>query len=122
MNSHVKWFEIPAANFDRAVKFYAELLDVRLNVCDSGDEAMAFFPEAERNAGGSISRAKDFTPSADGVLVYFDATGRMAALLRRVEACGGEVVAPQTVIGAEGRGSFALFKDTEGNRLGFHAD
>ena len=122
MNSCVKWFEIPAADFDRAAKFYSELLDVELTACDSGDERMAFFPEAEKNVGGSISWAKDFTPSAHGVMLYFDATGQMAALLQRVETCGGEVVAPQTVIRAEGRGSFALFKDTEGNRLGFHAD
>jgi len=122
MNNCIKWFEIPAADFGRAVKFYSELLDVELTACDLGDEEMAFFPEAERNVGGSISKARDFEPSAHGVLLYFDATGRMAALLKRVEACGGEVVTPQTVIGAEGRGSFALLKDTEGNRLGLHAD
>jgi len=120
MKNGVKWFEIPAADFDRAVKFYSGLLDVELTVCDSGNEQMAFFPG--KNVGGCISRAKDFTPSAHGVLLYFDATGRMAELLERVEACGGDVVTPQTVIGAEGRGRFALFRDTEGNRLGFHAD
>jgi predicted enzyme related to lactoylglutathione lyase len=59
VNSCVKWFEIPAADFDRAVRFYSELLDVELTACDSGDEKMAFFPEA---VGGSISWAKDFTP------------------------------------------------------------
>lgn len=118
MNNAVKWFEIPAADFDRAVKFYSELLDVTLATCGD-DECMAFFPEA---VGGAISRAKDFTPSTDGVLLYLDATGRMAALLQKVEACGGEVVLPPTAIGTGGRGDFALFKDTEGNRLGFHAD
>jgi predicted enzyme related to lactoylglutathione lyase len=122
MHNGVKWFEIPATDFDRAVRFYAELLDVELTACASGDEEMAFFPEAERNVGGSISRARDFAPSPHGVLVYFDATGRMDALLRKVEAGGGEVLVPPTAIEAEGRGTFALFKDPEGNRIGLHAD
>lgn len=122
MNNCIKWFEIPAADFDRAVRFYAEVLEVELTVCNSGDEKMAFFPEAERGVGGAISWARDFRPSTDGVLLYFDATGRMAALLERVESGGGEVITPPTAIGAERRGSFALFRDPEGNRVGFHAD
>lgn len=122
MNNGIKWFEIPAADFDRAVKFYSDLLDVELTVCVEGDEEMAFFPEVSKNVGGAISRARDFTPSEHGALLYFDATGRMPALLQKVRACGGEVVLPPTVIEADDRGSFALFKDTEGNRLGFHAD
>lgn len=122
MHSRIKWFEIPATDFDRAVKFYSELLDVKLTACTSGEEEMAFFSGAGKNGGGAISRAQDFTPSPQGVLVYFDATGRMDALLRKVEAAGGEVLVRATAIAAEGRGTFAIFQDSEGNRIGLHAD
>ena len=122
MNNCIKWFEIPARDFDRAVAFYNGLLDLELNACDMGTEKMAFFPETEKNVGGAVSLAPDFTPSAQGVLLYFDATGQLEALCERVVALGGEVVLSPCEIQAEGRGSFALFTDTEGNRLGFHAD
>ncbi len=121
-NDHIKWFEIPATDFERSVKFYSELLGLCLDTNDCGEEKMAFFPGTSKNAGGSISWTKDFTPSADGPLIYFDATAGLDQLLEKVVACGGKVVVPKTRIGAEGRGSFALFEDTEGNRLGFHAD
>ncbi len=122
MNNCIKWFEIPARDFDRAVAFYNGLLELELNACDMGTEKMAFFPEAEKNVGGAVSFAPDFTPSADGALLFFDATGKLDRLLERVVELGGEVVQPACEIQAEGRGSFALFKDTEGNRLGLHAD
>ena len=122
MNNCIKWFEIPARDFERAVAFYNGVLDLQLRVCDMGEERMAFFPEAEHNVGGAVSLAPDFEPSERGTLVFFDATGRMERMLARVTAFGGQVAQPACDIDAEGRGSFALFTDTEGNRLGFHAD
>ncbi len=122
MNNCIKWFEIPARDFERAVAFYNGLLDLELVPCDMGAEKMAFFPETEKNVGGAVSLAPDFTPSPHGVLLYFDATGKLDQLLERVAKLGGEVVQPACEIQADGRGSFALFQDTEGNRLGFHAD
>ncbi len=122
MKNCIKWFEIPARDFDRAVAFYNGLLGLELDACDMGEEKMAFFPEHEKNVGGAVSLAPDFTPSTNGVLMYFDATGKLEELLEQVARLGGEVVQDACAIQAEGRGSFALFKDTEGNRLGFHAD
>jgi predicted enzyme related to lactoylglutathione lyase len=117
----VTWFEIPAVDFDRAVAFYGELFEVELRTCDCGEEQMAFFPEQDVNVPGMISRAEGFEPSADGVVVYFDAAGRLEELADKTVDLGGRVLVGPTEIDAEGRGSFALLCDTEGNRFGLYA-
>jgi predicted enzyme related to lactoylglutathione lyase len=46
----------------------------------------------------------------------------MEKALSSVEANGGEIIRPKTKIEAEGRGYFALFADSEGNRLELYSN
>lgn len=121
MKNLVAFFEIPAENFERAVKFYESVLGVQMSaVCDCDSEKMAFFPETN-DLSGAISFSKDFLPSKDGVLIHLqveDIEKTMAA----IEKNGGKITKPKTKIEAEGWGYFALFIDSEGNRLGLYSD
>lgn len=121
MKIRINFFEIPATDFKRAVAFYNGLLGVELRECDMGDEKMAFFPEDDVNIGGAVSLAKGFDPSTDGVVVYFDAGDGMDDLIAKTVELGGGVLTGKTPIDAEGRGYFALLKDTEGNRFGLYS-
>ena len=121
MKNLVAFFEIPAANFDRAVKFYEAVLNIKLSVMDCETEKMAFFPEENGKCSGSISWAKDFNPSKDGVLVSLYVEN-MEAAVAIIEKNGGEITCPKTKIEAEGMGYFALFIDSEGNRVGLYSD
>lgn len=116
----INWFEIPAVDFERAVKFYSVFLGYKLEVCDWGEEKMAFFPENECNIGGAVSWAKDFNPSEDGVVIYFNAGTKLDEMLSNLENLGGSIIRGKTKIEAEGRGHFALIKDSEGNRIGLY--
>lgn len=118
MKKLVKWVEIPAENFDRAVGFYEKILSINLEKIDCGIEKMACLPGDE----GAISFAEDFKPSADGVLVSLDAGSDIDGMIRRIEKAGGRIVRAKTKIEAEGRGFFALFTDSEGNRLGLYGE
>ena len=118
MKKLVKWVEIPAENFDRAVGFYEKILNINLEKIDCGNEKMACLPGDE----GAISYAEDFRPSSDGVLVSLDAGTDIDGMMRRIESAGGRIVRPKTKIEAEGRGFFALFTDSEGNRLGLYGE
>lgn len=70
MKSLVAFFEIPAADFGRAVMFYETVLSVKLSVYETGEEKMACFPEEDGLCPGSVSFAAGFKPSAgEGVLV-----------------------------------------------------
>jgi predicted enzyme related to lactoylglutathione lyase len=118
MTNLISWVEIPATNFERAVNFYNKILNLKLDTSDFGDEKMACFPGGE----GAISYAKDFTPSENGVLVSLNSGTQLDKTLERIVEAGGKIIRPKTKIEAEGRGYFALFTDSEGNRLGLYGD
>lgn len=116
MEKFISWVEIPASDFERAVTFYNRVFNLDLKVVEGKDEKMAFFPGGE----GAISYAADFYPSRDGVLVSLNAGKDLDAVLQRVRENGGEMVKAKTKIEAEGMGYFALFTDSEGNKLGLY--
>ena len=118
MEKLISWVEIPATDFERAVNFYNSILDLKLKPHDFGTEKMAFLPNDE----GAISYAPDFNPSKDGVLVSLNAGNKLDEVLINITEHGGKVVKPKTKIEAEGRGYFALFIDSEGNRLGLYGN
>jgi predicted enzyme related to lactoylglutathione lyase len=47
------WFEIPAADFDRAVGFYEKVFDTRLKREKFGPADMAVFPAEEKGVAGA---------------------------------------------------------------------
>ena len=118
MKKLISWVEIPATNMDRAVKFYNALLGLNLEILDFGEEKMACFPGDE----GAISLAPDFSPSKDGVLVSLNVGDGLEDALITIKNQGGSIVKPKTKIEAEGRGYFALFMDSEGNKVGLYGD
>lgn len=118
MKNLISWVEIPAADFDRAVKFYTSVLNTDLQVIDGEHEKMACFPGGE----GAISYAPGFVPGKDGALVSFNAGDDLDGALERVTSNNGAVVQPKTKIEAEGRGFFAIVMDSEGNKVGLYGD
>jgi hypothetical protein len=121
MKDLINWFEIPAIKIERAAKFYGKLLNLDLKVVDCGSEKYVFFPEKGVTVPGMISQAEGFNPSENGVILYFNAANKLDELISRTVEAGGEVVMNKCQIEAEGRGCFALIKDTEGNRIGLYA-
>lgn len=119
MKTLIAFFEIPAADFGRAVDFYETVLDVKLQVSECETEKMACFMENGR-AAGAVSWAPGFLPSPNGVLISFYCD-RMEAALEKVVSKGGNVLIPATKIQAEGKGYFAVFADCEGNSIGLYA-
>ncbi|WP_165042063.1 VOC family protein [Dysgonomonas sp. ZJ709] len=121
MKKLVSFFEIPSVDFNRAVKFYEVILGIEIPAHDWGSEKMAFFPEIDGECSGSISWSEDFNPSKDGVLIHLSCED-INSTLSLIEKNGGKIHTPKTKIEAEGRGYFALFIDSEGNRLGLYSD
>ncbi|MEX0966011.1 MAG: VOC family protein [Bacteroidia bacterium] len=120
----VGWFEIPVTDMERAVNFYQTVFDIELERHSFGDQDMAWFPfiETGMGAAGSLVHHKDhYSPSQQGVLIYFTAlSGDVANELKRVRAAGGKVLRAKTQI-SEDVGYMGLFLDTEGNRIAVHS-
>lgn len=119
MSNAINWFELPAKNFDRAVKFYSEILDVELQLMDNPQMKMAFFPTKDQGVGGCVTHGNGNQPNAEGTLVYLNGGEDLGISLGRVERAGGSVVMPKTSIGENGY--MAVFLDTEGNRVALHS-
>ena len=119
----VGWFEIPVQDMDRAIKFYEEVFECKLNKQVMGDLQMAWFPweESEKGAGGSLVYHKEFYQPSDkaGALIYFSSED-CAVELDRVEKAGGKVSIPKRMI-APDIGYMGVFFDSEGNRVAIHS-
>lgn len=115
---YVNWFEVPAYDIVRAKGFYEHLYGITMETVHAGDYAMAYFP-AHGGAGGAVVQGPGCIPTDCGTLVYLNAGDDLDGMLGRVEEAGGRVVMGRTLI-SESAGSFALFVDSEGNRLALH--
>lgn len=119
VSNYVSWFEIPAINFQQAVNFYNHIFKINMETNYEGDYAMAFFPFFN-GLGGSIVAGPGSTPSDTGPLLYLNAGNDLNVTLERVKEAGGRVVMQKTLISRES-GYFAIFIDSEGNKLALHS-
>ena len=120
MSNILNWYEIPAADFERAVKFYQTVLGVSLHAQEMNGMKIGFFPQEGDSIGGAVMSGPGQTPSATGTTIYFKGGPDLAAPLAKVEPAGGKVIMPKTLI-SEQIGHIALFLDTEGNKIGLHS-
>ncbi len=115
----ISWFDIPVSDLDRAATFYGEILGAPLGRYEGSGITGALFP-CGGAACGTLIQGQDFIPSHQGSVVYLNGGSDLDTILNRVEGAGGKVLLGKTEIGG-GRGSFAYFEDTEGNRIGLHS-
>ncbi|MET3770452.1 VOC family protein [Arthrobacter nitrophenolicus] len=114
-------FEIPADDQERAKKFYQEALGWRIDPVPGMDYNMVLTTPMDESTGaplepGAINGgmfARD--PDLKTPVITVDVAD-INATLKTVESLGGAVVKPRETI--PGMGSFAYFKDTEGNVMG----
>jgi len=118
LKDYVSWFEIPAYDLLRAKAFYDHVYGFAMETSFNGDYGMAYFP-AKSGIGGAVVQGPGCIPNDCGALLYLNAGKDLDGMLSRVEAAGGRIVMGRTLI-SESAGSFALFVDSEGNRLAFH--
>jgi predicted enzyme related to lactoylglutathione lyase len=120
MNSFVSIFEIPATEISRAVGFYQEILAINIDQMDVQGMQMGIFPYEGQMITGVIIKGDGYRPSADGVTIYLNGGDNLQIILDKVEKNGGKIVVPKT-LHADESGYFAMFLDTEGNKIGLHS-
>ncbi len=120
MNKWINWFEIPASDFDTAINFYSAVLGIEFYQMEMMGTKMGVFPTADDESGGAIVHGEDYTPSMEGSTVYLNGGNDLSGALGKVEPNGGKVIVPKTHIG-DGMGYFAMFIDTEGNKVALHS-
>lgn len=120
MGNLISIVEIPVSDFYRAVKFYQTILGVAIEETEMDGVQLGVF----LNEGGTVSvvlaKGNDYKPTTDGAVLYLNSGNDLQPILGKIDQNGGQVIVPKTQISPE-MGYFALFIDTEGNKLGLHS-
>jgi uncharacterized protein len=120
MKSYISMFEIPATDISRAINFYQTLLDIKIEKMDIEGIQLGILPYEGQMVHGVIIKADEYKPSADGVTMYLNAGENLQFVLDKVEKNGGEIIIPKTAH-ADGSGFFAIFLDSEGNKMALNS-
>lgn len=124
MNNAISWFEIGTTDLERATKFYETIFGLKLIPLDLPNIKMRMFPleDMENGVGGAIVDSGEFhkPSSTDGPLIYLNGNPDVQNVLDKVEAAGGKILIPKTMISPE-YGFMAVMLDTEGNRIALHS-
>ena len=124
MKNAISWFEIPSVDLDRATNFYESIFGIQLIPMDVVQLKMRMFPVENPmdGVGGAVVHAEGFyAPSSTaGPLIYLNGNPDVQLVLDKVEAAGGKIVVPKTLI-SDANGFMAMFIDTEGNRIALHS-
>lgn len=120
MNNLISIVEIPTSDFSRAVKFYQTILGIAIEEMEMDGNQMGILPNEEGTVNVVLVKGNDYKSTTDGAVVYLNAGNDLQLMLDKVAQNGGQVIVPKTEISPE-MGFFALFIDTEGNKLGLHS-
>ncbi|UZO79768.1 VOC family protein [Aquimarina sp. ERC-38] len=120
MNSFISIFEIPSTDISRAINFYKEILGVEIEKLEFTGMEMGLFPYQDQMVTGVIIKGEGYEPSASGVTIYLNGGDNLQTILDKVEGNGGKIIIPKTPH-ADEIGFFAIFHDSEGNKIGLHS-
>lgn len=117
----LNWIEIPVVDFERAKGFFSRIFDYEMPQHQMGPNLMGFLLyEQSKGIGGAIVKGEGYIPSQQGTLIYLNGGTDLRVVLDRVEPAGGKVLVGKTEINPS-LGYFAIFLDTEGNRLALNS-
>ncbi|MEM6628341.1 MAG: VOC family protein [Bacteroidota bacterium] len=120
MNSYIGIFEIPATDISRAINFYESILEVSIEKMEIPEMEMGILPYENQLVTGVIIQGEGYEPSSNGVTIYLNAGDDLQTILDKIEDNGGKIMVPKTPH-ADENGFFALFIDSEGNRMGLNS-
>lgn len=120
----VGWFEIPVIDMDRAVKFYEQLLNVKMTRMPMEGLDMSWFPSdmtRHGTSGALVQNEKFYKPAKEsGALLYLSCDDVKLALDRAKEN-GAQVLIEKRQISPE-HGFMGVLIDLEGNRIALHSN
>ncbi|NRA74085.1 MAG: VOC family protein [Rickettsiales bacterium] len=120
--NNIAWFDIPVLDLKRAVEFYSELLDLKIEIEKRKyqDIEIAVIPCAKKNGiTGCLAKSKEIKPSKTGILIYLNTQGRLDEAIKIAKKYNCEIISDKTEINPWG--FRAIIIDTEGNQIALHS-
>jgi predicted enzyme related to lactoylglutathione lyase len=120
MRNFISIVEIPTIDFSRAIAFYQAILDISIEEIEMDGIKMGLFPNDGSTISVQLIRGSEYKTSTGGTIVYLNAGNDLQTVVNKIEANNGKTIVPKTEIGPE-MGFYAMFIDTEGNKLGLYS-
>jgi predicted enzyme related to lactoylglutathione lyase len=120
MANQIIWCDIPVLDLDRAVKFYSAVLGQAVQKQDFPGMTVGILPHNEGEVGACLLPSVNEKPSANGVMIYLNVSGRLDEAVAAVVANAGKITQPKHAIGPFGFRAIVI--DSEGNRVALHSD
>jgi predicted enzyme related to lactoylglutathione lyase len=134
-NGQLCWFEIPAGNLERAIRFYSTVFATKFERKFLLDKEYAVFDKGKQPIGGVIVEKENYSPGS-GAILFFYVSDINNVLKKAVEQNGkiainktflkqknsyGDIVIPQNLIDGK-MGYYAEIVDSEGNHIGLYSN
>ena len=119
MANTICWFDLFVRDLDRAMDFYSNVVGVDLEVQKYQEIRFAVFKHSRGDVAGCLVEQKDYKPSTEGILIYFDVNDYLDSALKQVVKFGGKVEMAKHAIGSHG--FRAIILDSEGNKIALHS-
>ena len=97
MANQIVWCDIPVSELDRAVRFYSAVLGREVKRQDLPGMTIGVLPHNDGEVGGCLLQSAEEKPSAQGVMIYLDANGRLDDAIAAVTAHGGKILQPKHI-------------------------
>ncbi|KUJ56139.1 MULTISPECIES: VOC family protein [Bacteroidota] len=117
MNNIITWFELPVNDFDRARKFYENVLEISLTQMENEGFKSLAFPFDGSNVSGSLVQNLG-NGQNNSIMLYFNAGQKLSPALERVKVNNGKIIMETMRIKS---GVIAQVLDSEGNKIALFA-
>lgn len=132
----IAWFEIPALDFDRAVRFYRNAVSLNIQVIELNGQKHGIIHNRYSTPKGTIVESEK-SNDGKGPVLFFRAGSDISLMLESITKNGGTIVTPKTLIrnmSPDGTsriplnlidhrlGYFTTFLDTEGNLAALYSN
>ena len=119
MENQIVWVDIPVIDLDRAIAFYAALLDGDVKKEVFEHFRFGLLPHAHTNVSGCLIESPKEHIAEHGPLLYFNVEGRLEQAIAKAKAFDVEIIEEKFQMGEHG--FRAIIRDTEGNRIALHS-
>jgi uncharacterized protein len=138
-NRIICWFEIPATDFHRAIDFYTNVLQLKIEETSFNDIPHGIIKSGSKNdqVNGAIMESKSLPLNPTGAVLFFNVNGKLDETIAKIPLFGGKILKEKTLIKNKEKdglslipktlidgkeGYFCYFSDSEGNKMGLYAN
>ena len=119
-HANLVWFEIPVKNMDRAIRFYSEILQVKIEKKNLYHVEYAHFDRTKLGIGGCLVERPDAVGKGVSLFFYVNV---LSDAIKIVVSLGGTIVTPKTLLKqVDANGNTILAENLIDNQIGYYAE